>query len=146
MCDIHNRHHTETWKGVWMNCDVIIPAQSVTWGDGSYFLRLHASQIERSSSFEAFSKNCVCILHIFHKVSLTVTETLKIAIYCSGTLRQKFSILHYLVLSCTILHYSALSCTILHYLALSCTILQWCPVVPIRYTCSQQMSPVIAFI
>ena len=44
-----------------------------------------------------------------------------------------------------ILHYLALSCTILHYLALSCFNLQWYPVVPIRYTCSQQISPVIAF-
>ena len=57
-----------------------------------------------------------------------------LALYCT--------ILHYLVLSCTIFHYLALSCTTLHYLALSCTILQCCPV---RYTCSQQMSPVIAF-
>merc|ERR1711994_830658 len=48
-------------------------------------------------------------------------------------------ILHYLALSCTILHYLALSCTILHYLAISCTILH------LRYTCSQQMRPVIAF-
>ena len=38
---------------------------------------------------------------------------------------------------CMVLH--ALSRTILHYLALSCTILH------IKYTCSQQMSPVIAF-
>ena len=48
-----------------------------------------------------------------------------------------------------IMHYLALSCIILHYLALSCTVLQflqWCPVVPIRYTYSQQMSPLIAFI
>ena len=60
-----------------MNCDVIILAQSVTWGDGSYFLRLHASQIERSSSFEAFSKNCMCILHIQEQTNycvLCITE------------------------------------------------------------------------
>ena len=50
-----------------------------------------------------------------------------------------------IALSCTVLHCLALSCTILHYLALSCTILHWCPVVPIRYTCSQQMGPVNAF-
>merc|ERR1719195_1741668 len=48
-------------------------------------------------------------------------------------------VLHGIALSCTILHYLALYCTILPYLALSCTILH------IRYTCSQQMSPVIAF-
>ena len=36
-------------------------------------------------------------------------------------------------------NYLELSCTILNYLELSCTI------VHIRYTCSQQMSPVIAF-
>ena len=33
----------------------------------------------------------------------------------------------------------------MHYRALSCTILQRCLVVPIRYTFSQQMSPVIDF-
>ena len=49
------------------------------------------------------------------------------------------TILHYLALSCTIFHYLSLSCTILHYLAISCTILH------LRYTCSQQMRPVIAF-
>ena len=57
-----------------------------------------------------------------------------------------WTILQHLSPTCTILDYLALSCSILHFLALSCTILQWCPVVPIRYTCSQQMSPVIAFI
>ena len=54
------------------------------------------------------------------------------------------TISHYLALSRTILYYIALSWTILNYLALSCTILHH-PVVPIRYTCSQHMSPVIAF-
>ena len=65
------------------------------------------------------------------------------------------TMLHHLAPSCTILHHPAPyfiilhrlapSCTLLHYLALSCTILQWCPIVPIWYTCRQQMSPVIAF-
>ena len=86
----------------------------------------------------------------------------KIAIYCpqgSDTFRQQLTILHvlhilhilhilhYIALSWTILHHLKLSCTILHYLAPSRTILHplACPVVPIRYSCSQQMSPVIAF-
>ena len=56
-----------------MNCDVIILAQSVTWGDGSYFLRLHASQIERSSSFEAFSLQELCV-HFAH-ISQSFTHT-----------------------------------------------------------------------
>ena len=59
------------------------------------------------------------------------------------------SAVNYSTLSCTILHYLALSCTILHYLALSCTIshslVLSCTILHIRYTCSQQMSPVIAF-
>ena len=58
--------------------------------------------------------------------------------YCtqgSGTPRQQLTIQHIL----HILRYLALSCAILHYLALFCTILY------IRYTCSQQMSSVIAF-
>ena len=41
------------------------------------------------------------------------------------------TILRYLAISCAILHYLALSCVIFHYLA--------------HTTCSQQMSPVIAF-
>ena len=49
-------------------------------------------------------------------------------------------VLHGIAWQCMVLHYLASSCTILHYLALSCTILH------IRYTCSQQMSPVIAFV
>ena len=59
--------------------------------------------------------------------------------YASSAVINDALIMHYLAVSCTSLHYLALSCTILHYLALSCTILH------IRYTCSQQMSPVIAF-
>ena len=58
----------------------------------------------------------------------------------------------YKVCICCVLNprsaYSALSCSILHYLALSCTILHYLAVmscVPTWYTCSQQMSPVIAF-
>ena len=51
-------------------------------------------------------------------------------------------VLHGIALYCIVLHGNAclaLSRTILYYLALSCTILH------IRFTCSQQMSPVIAF-
>ena len=48
-------------------------------------------------------------------------------------------VLHGIAWYCMVLHYLALSCTTLQYLALICTILH------IRYTCSQQMSSVIAF-
>ena len=62
-----------------------------------------------------------------------------VAWYCLVLHGIAFTILHYLALSCTILLYLALSCTILLYLSLSRTVLH------IRYTCRQQMSPVIAF-
>ena len=94
---------------------------------------------------------------IMHYLALSCTVLHYLALFCTimhylalsytimRYLELSCTIMHHLTLSCTILHYLALSCTILHYHALSCTILQWCPVVPIRYTCSQQMSPVIAF-
>ena len=54
-------------------------------------------------------------------------------------------VLHGIAWYCMVLHGIALSCTLLHYLALSCAILHYLaviyPIVPIRYTCSQQMSP-----
>ena len=45
--------------------------------------------------------------------------------------------MHGIALYCIVLHGIAWYCMVLHGIA--------CPVVPIRYTCSQQMSPVIAF-
>ena len=83
-----------------------------------------------------------------HYLALSCTILYYLALSCTilHYLALSCTILHYLSLSCIFLHYLALSCTLLHYLALSCTILKWCPVVPIRYTCYQQMSPVIAFI
>ena len=60
-------------------------------------------------------------------------------IACYSMVLVSCTILHYLALSCNILNHLALSCTILNHFALSCTILH------IRYICSQQMSPVIAF-
>ena len=50
-----------------------------------------------------------------------------------------------IALSCIVLHYNALYCNILHYLEQSFTILHSLARVYIGYTCSQQMSPVIAF-
>merc|ERR1712012_1075305 len=68
---------------------------------------------------------------VLHGIAQYCMVLYGIAWYCMA--------LHDLALSCTLLHYLALSCTILHYLAISCTILH------LRYTCSQQMRPVIAF-
>ena len=87
-----------------------------------------------------------CTILRYQALSRTIRHYHALSCAILHYLALSCTIMHYLALSCTILHYLALSCTILHYLALSCTILQWCPVVPIRYTCSQQMSPVIAFI
>ena len=86
-----------------------------------------------------------CTISHYLGLSCTISHYLPLSRTISHYLALSCTILHYLALSCTILHYLALSCTILHYLSLSCNILQWCPVVPIRYTCSQQMSQVIAF-
>jgi len=74
-----------------------------------------------------------------------------IAWYCTVLHCRALScaVLHYLALSCSILHYLALSCTVLHCLALSCTVLHClalsCTILHIRYTCSQQITLVIAF-
>ena len=114
------------------------------------------------------------ILH-YLALSCTILHYLALYCTILHYLALSWTILHYLTPSCTMLHHLApccsmlhhlaqgctrlyhlapsctnlqlaLCCTILHYVALSCTILQWYPVVPIRYTCSQHMSPVIAFI
>ena len=73
------------------------------------------------------------------------------AIYCpqgSGTLRQQLLMMHGIAWYCMVLQNIAWYYMVLHgiarygtvlHLALSCTILH------IRYTCNQQMSPVIAF-
>ena len=111
------------------------------------------------------------VLHGIHGIAWYCMVLHGIAWYCMvlhGFTRY-CTILHYLAGSCTILHYPALTCTILHYLEISCDILRYlalscailrylalswtnlhslalsCTILHIRYTCSQQMSPVIAF-
>ena len=97
---------------------------------------------------------CCTMLHhvatgctIVHRVAPCCTMLQHVAPSCTilHHVAPCCTMLHHLAPSCSILHYLALSCTNLHYLALSCTILQCCPVVFIWYTCSKQMSPVIAF-
>ena len=82
----------------------------------------------------------------------------KTALYCpqgSGTLRQQLLMMHGIAWYCMVLHGIAWCCMVLHGVAWCCMVLHgiaWycmvalsCTILHLRYTCSQQMSPVVAF-